>query len=135
MRKFEYTLQIKEHHLDTFGHVNNAIYLQLYEEARWDFITGGEFGLDEVVRRQQGPVILEVNLRFKRELKNRQIIRIESETIENKGRILKIFQKMVNPTDGQIHSEATFVVGYMDFGKRKLVEPPAAWLKAIGYLD
>ena len=36
---FEYELVIKECHLDSFGHVNNAIYVQLYEEARWDFIT------------------------------------------------------------------------------------------------
>ena len=35
---FEYPLTIKEFHLDTFGHVNNATYLQIYEEARWEFI-------------------------------------------------------------------------------------------------
>ena len=36
---YEYEKTILEQHLDTFGHVNNAAYLVLYEEARWDFIT------------------------------------------------------------------------------------------------
>ena len=36
---FIYHTQIKEKDLDTLGHVNNAKYLELFEEARWDFIT------------------------------------------------------------------------------------------------
>ena len=36
---FTYEMLIKEKHLDTFGHVNNATYFELLEEARWDFIT------------------------------------------------------------------------------------------------
>ena len=35
----EYALVIREQHLDTFGHVNNAKYLEILEEARWDLIT------------------------------------------------------------------------------------------------
>ncbi len=31
----EYHLLILEKHLDTFGHVNNASYLEILEEARW----------------------------------------------------------------------------------------------------
>jgi len=29
---YEYQKEILEQHLDTFGHVNNAVYLSLYEE-------------------------------------------------------------------------------------------------------
>jgi len=47
--EFEYEVQIKEMHLDSFGHVNNAAYVMLYEEARWDFITRNGFGLDYVL--------------------------------------------------------------------------------------
>lgn len=36
---FQYDMVIKIHHLDTFGHVNNAAYLQIFEEARsWDIL-------------------------------------------------------------------------------------------------
>lgn len=131
MKQFEYTLQIKEHHLDTFGHVNNATYLALYEEARWEFITQNGFGMDTIQTKKQGPVILEVNIRYKREIKNREFIKIVSNPLDNKGKIMKIHQKMINQKD-EVCSEATFVVGYMDFAQRKLVTPPKEWLVAIG---
>ena len=69
MKNFEYTLQIKEHHLDSFGHVNNAVYLALYEEARWELITHNGYGMDEVKKFRQGPVVLDVKVRFRKEMK------------------------------------------------------------------
>ena len=45
---FVYETLIRESHLDTFGHVNNATYLQLYEEARWELITRNGYGLAKV---------------------------------------------------------------------------------------
>ena len=72
---FEYTVLILESHLDSFGHMNNATYLKLYEEARWDFITANGFGLEVIQREQKGPVILDLQVRFKREIKNREKIK------------------------------------------------------------
>lgn len=131
MKDFEYLLQIKEHHLDTFGHVNNATYLALYEEARWDFITKNGFGLKVIQEVQQGPVILEATIRYRHEIKNRDIIKIRSKSMDLKGKIMRIHQEMVNDKD-QICSEATFTIGYMDFKLRKLVGPTEQWLHAIG---
>ena len=34
---FSYKVKIRESHLDTLGHVNNAVYLVLFEEARWAY--------------------------------------------------------------------------------------------------
>ncbi len=42
---YEYTIKILEHHLDTFGHVNNATYLEMYEEARWDLLNKNNSGM------------------------------------------------------------------------------------------
>ena len=63
-RVFEQSIIIREGHLDTFGHVNNARYLELFEQARWDLITDNGFGLDYVKSSGTGPVILELTLRF-----------------------------------------------------------------------
>ena len=40
---FEKSIVISEAHLDSFGHLNNARYLELFEQARWDLITEGGF--------------------------------------------------------------------------------------------
>lgn len=129
---FEYEVLIQEHHLDTFGHVNNATYVKLYEQARWDFITKNGFGLDYIQKHQKGPVILDLRVRFKRELKNRERIKILSQTTQMiSPKIMVLEQSMIKP-DGKIASEATFTVGFFDMKERKLVSASQDWLKAIG---
>lgn len=131
-KKFEYKMQILESHLDSFGHVNNAVYLELYERARWEFITENGYGLDAIHELKQGPVILDVHCRFKREMVNREHIIIESQSENWVGKIGKIHQKIIKE-DGSVASEATFTVGFMDLNERKLVPPTEKWLKAIGF--
>ena len=63
-RILKYEITIKEHHLDFYGHVNNATYLQLYEEARWQFITDNGYGFEKIKSSGLGPVILEIKIRF-----------------------------------------------------------------------
>lgn len=131
-KTFEYSVQIKECHLDSFGHVNNAVYVQLYEEARWDFITQNGFGLDIIQKTQVGPVILDLQVRFKRELKNRETIKIVSKTLQIiSPRIMTLEQKMLK-SDGKIASEAVFTVGFFDLKERKLIDANEDWLKAVG---
>ena len=131
-KKFEYDVLIQEFHLDSFGHVNNAVYVELYEEARWDFITKNGFGLDYIQKHQVGPVILDLQVRFKRELKNREKIKIVSVTKEIVSpKIMVLEQHMLKP-DGKIASEAIFTVGFFDMKERKLINASPEWLKSIG---
>ena len=55
----EYRTLVKERHLDSFGHVNNAQYLVLFEEARWDRSTSAGYGMHLVQRKGIGSVILQ----------------------------------------------------------------------------
>lgn len=130
-KTFEYPLQIKETHLDTFGHVNNATYLELYEEARWELITTNGYGLRQIQKEQKGPVVLDITINFKRELLNRDQITITSQVAEIKGKIMYIRQQMIK-AGGDVASEAMFTVGYLDMKARKLIEPTKEWLKAVG---
>jgi len=130
----EYRFQVLEKHLDTFGHVNNAQYLVLYEEARWDLIENNGFGINRIKAEAAGPVLLEATVKFKRELKNREWIRIQSFAGEMNGKLMVINQQMVKP-DGKIASEASFTVGFMDLKERRLIVPPDDWLKIFGYLN
>lgn len=130
---YEYNKQILEQHLDTFGHVNNAVYLQLYEEARWDFITKNGLGLKQILESQIGPVLLDCQLTFKAELSNRDNIKIISQArseMRNKY-VMVLDQKMVKES-GKIASTLTLSVGMMDLKARKLISPSVEWLKALG---
>lgn len=130
---FEYELQIKEYHLDTFGHVNNATYLNLLEEARWDFITRNGFGLERIKKELKGPVILDVNLKFKKEILNREWVKIISMPRPlTHSKVMSIHQEIIKKDSGKVAAEADFSVGFFDMKERKLITPDPEWLKALG---
>jgi YbgC/YbaW family acyl-CoA thioester hydrolase len=129
---FEYDVLIRECHLDNFSHVNNAVYVQLYEEARWDFITKSGFGLDYVQEFQKGPVLLDLKVRFRRELKNRETIKILSQTIEIVNPKIMILEQKMMKAGGILASDALFTVGFFDLKERKLIDATPDWLKAVG---
>jgi acyl-CoA thioester hydrolase len=114
--------------------MNNATYLDVLEEARWDLITRNGYGLDEIKRRQAGPTILEINLRFVREIRNRERITIKSWSESYSGKIGTIRQQMLNQKE-ELCCEAKFVVGLFDLQARKLVLPTPEWLRALGLSD
>jgi acyl-CoA thioester hydrolase len=130
-KTFEAPLAIREEHLDTFGHVNNATYLQILEQARWDLITDNGYGIDYVRQSGKGPVILEITLRFQRELTNRKTFRILSALESYDGKIGKMKQSIVNEAN-EVFCEARFVFGLFDLAARKLIEPTPEWKRAIG---
>lgn len=131
MKTFHYLTQVREHHLDGFGHVNNAVYLELFEEARWDLITQGGFSWELVQRERKGPVILELSVKFHRELQVREKITIETQCIDYKKVIAELEQKILNERQ-ELCTVARFKFALFDLDKRKLIKPTPQWLKALG---
>ena len=129
---WSYEILIREFHLDTFGHVNNATYLNLYEEARWELVTQNGYGLGEVQKVGKGPVILETTVKFMAELHLREKIRITVEPLSVEKKIMKLKQRMLRE-DGTVASEAHFTFGLFDLKTRRLVEPTPEWLRAAGW--
>lgn len=130
----EFELQIVERHLDTFGHVNNARYLEIFEEARWDWITGRGFGFDTIHRLQQGPTVLSCMMQFRREVHNRERVRVLTEMLSYVNKTGECKQSLINAS-GNVACEATFVVGLFDLKSRRLVPPTPEWLHALDFSD
>ena len=128
---FHYELMILESHLDTFGHVNNATYLTLFEQARWQAITERGYGLAEVGRFKVGPTLLEVTLKFQREIRLRERIKITTAVLSHRGKITVLRQTMTNEK-GEDACVADFTVGLFDLRARRLIEPTPEWAHALG---
>lgn len=135
IEKFEYEVLIRENHIDSFGHVNNAQYLSLFEEARWEIISPRGFSVSEIQAGGLGPVVIEVNLRFAKEIKLRQKIRIRSEVVAGpnvaRSKTLKMIQTMVNEKE-EVCCTGEFTFALFDLRARRIVAPTAQWLSAIG---
>ena len=129
---FKYPTLIKEVYLDVYGHVNNAMYLTLFEEARWDLTYKNGWGLKRILDKGVGPVILEVHIKYLRELKLRDEIVIESQMMTYDRKIGRLSQKMMR--NGEVCCSAEFVMGLFDLKERKLIEPTEEWLEVIGWL-
>jgi thioesterase III len=126
----QYAYVIKETCLDSFGHVNNAAYLTLLEEARWDLVTKNGYGLDVIKKTGLGPTVLSINLNFSRELHARDEVVIETKMDAYERKIGKLSQRIMR--NGEVCCEANFVIGLFCMTERKLVLPTDAWLRAVG---
>ncbi len=127
----EFFLTIAKNHLDVLGHVNNAAYLQLFEEARWDMIASKGFGAQDIKERGIGPVILDIHLRFKQEVTEGERVHILTQTTDYRGKIGYLEQQMFR-ADGAVVCSAEFVIGLFDLKSRKLIAPTPEWLRAVG---
>lgn len=125
-----YPILIKEVYLDTFGHVNNATYLTLFEEARWDLITKNGYGLETISKTGLGPVILEIKINFFKEVRCREELIIETEMFPYEKKIGKLSQRMMRGKE--VCCSGEFLFGLFDLKSRKLVSPTPEWLKAVG---
>ncbi len=130
---FKYPILIKEQHLDTFCHVNNAKYLELLEEARWDFLNNHGLGLKSIQETGIGPIVLEFHIGFLKELTLRQSIVIESQMVSFEKKIGVMRQDILNEA-GELCFHAKMTFGIFDLNTRKLILPPSDWLQAIGML-
>lgn len=130
MKTHQYRTQIRERHLDSFGHVNNAQYMVLFEEARWEMITSRGYGLKQVHESKIGTVILSCSIKFKRELSVRDWITIETELVTVEKKIGTIRHRILKD-DGKIAAEAEYQMGCFDLNERKLIAPTEAWLHAV----
>jgi YbgC/YbaW family acyl-CoA thioester hydrolase len=126
-----YEVIIRESHLDSFGHMNNAAYLVLFEEARWEFITRNGYGLQQVREFQKGPVVLELSMKFRKEITLREKILITTELVSQEKKITRLKQRMLKE-DGLVATELELTFGLFDLQTRRLIEPTPEWKKAIG---
>jgi acyl-CoA thioester hydrolase len=128
---FEYSFIVTDDLLDGYKHVNNARYLDLYERARWDILERSNLGAEFVHNHKIGPIILEVTVRFSRELLPGEEIKIISTFRKKNELVLFIDQQMIN-SHGEIASKAVFTSSMFDLEKRKMIKADEEWLKAMG---
>ena len=129
-KMYYYPIRIKEVDLDVYAHVNNAKYLEFFEEARWDYINQNGYGYPKILETGFGPVVLEVTMRYLKELRLGDSVTIETHLISYEGKIGKLSQNMVREKDVCCTSE--FTIALFDLKSRKLVAPTPEWWKGLG---
>lgn len=66
--KYSFKTEVRGYELDSYGHVNNAVYISYTEQARWEILKEAGI-LESFLERNLLLVVTETNIRYMRELK------------------------------------------------------------------
>lgn len=104
------TIKVRGYHLDVYGHVNNARYLEFLEEARWAFIEQ-EMPISCFEQKGFAFVVVNININYRQPALLDQILEIQTEMVKLGGKSAKIHQEIVLTGSGQRIADAdiTFV--------------------------
>ncbi len=122
------TFTARGYELDSYNHINNAVYLNYFEHARWEYLR--QLNIYEFLKENQNlPVVTDVHIRYQREIKIFDALRIESYCILEKPYLI-FHQKIMNLTTGLSSARATTKLIFI--GKDKIVgDVPSEILSAI----
>ena len=67
-KSFKYQFQVRGYELDSFGHVNNAVYINYLEQARWEIVN--KLGLLDLLKENKSfLIVVETNIKYVKELR------------------------------------------------------------------
>ena len=91
---FEYKITVRGYELDSYGHVNHAIYLNYMEQARWEIIR--QIGmLDKLILEEKKLVVIKVDVRYVKEIKLFDEIIIHTK-VKKEAPYLVFHHKLIN---------------------------------------
>jgi acyl-CoA thioester hydrolase len=127
-KKTTITFSARGYELDSYGHINNAVYLNYFEHARWEYFR--ELELFSILQTfEHLPVVTDVHIRYQREIRLFDELLIESFCVMEKP-YLVFRQKISNKTTGMTAARATTKLIFLDKGKVPM-DVPAQILEMI----
>ncbi|MFF5436191.1 acyl-CoA thioesterase [Streptomyces achromogenes] len=127
---FSVRVTVRGYETDTQGHLNQAVYLNYAEHARWSMLQAAGISQAGLVGRGVGPVALETTIGFRRELLAGDEVDVTCAFEWGDGKTFRIRQE-IRKTDGTLAAEVTAVGGIMNLTERKLVADPRALFKEL----
>ncbi|GHD55264.1 acyl-CoA thioesterase [Jeongeupia chitinilytica] len=98
-------IKVRGYHLDLYGHVNNARYLEFLEEARWGALED-HGDLDWFMQRRLALVVSRIDIRYKRPATMGDVLLIETRLDRLEERAGVIAQRIVRQDNGKLVAEA-----------------------------
>ncbi|MEE4420160.1 acyl-CoA thioesterase [Streptomyces bugieae] len=127
---FAVRVTVRGYETDTQGHLNQSVYLQYAEHARWSLLQASGIRQSAMVDRRIGPVTLETTIRYRRELRAGDEVEVSCAFVWSEGRTFRI-EQTVRKTDGTVAAEVSAVCGVLDLAERKLLPDPRAALREL----
>ncbi|MEV6382097.1 acyl-CoA thioesterase [Streptomyces sp. NPDC051773] len=127
---FSVPVTVRGYEIDVQGHLNQSVYLQYGEHARWSLLRAAGIRQADLRAKEVGPVALETTVRYRRELLAGDEVEVTCAFVWGEGKTFRI-EQTVRRADGTVAAEITGVGGLMDLRIRKLVADPREYFRAL----
>lgn len=106
-------IKVRNYHLDRFGHVNNARYLEFLEEGRWTYSEENNLvGIYE--EKGISHAAVNININYRKSASEGDILTVETDVKERSDRSVIMHQKVFIKGTGTLIADATVTTVFLD---------------------
>lgn len=121
---FRVRIPVRISDLDPQLHVTGSAYQQYADHARFACVAAAGVSVPDLLAAGFGPVNLELNIRYLRELRADDTVAIDCRWNWGEGKTYRVDHTLTRG-DGEVAATVAFVAGLLDLNERKLVADPA----------
>ena len=122
---------VRSYELDSFGHVNNAVYLQYCEGARNDYLKQRGIQFSDFQAWSIGPVLYHASIDYKRQARADDLLNIEGIlTFKGKTRF-HIQHEMIRQSDQALVCVASLDFAFVNIATQRPCRVPDKFLRAF----
>ncbi len=134
MSKTEVKIKIRSYHADNQNHVNNARYMEFFEEGSWDYLEKnpnvGEL-MESLARKEFIHVVVNINCNYRSSAVVGDVLRIETELRRATSRSFTWLKKVFNDNSDILVVDAEITCVFIDSTSGEVVpiseEMTSAW--------
>lgn len=106
-------IKVRNYHLDRFGHVNNARYLEFLEEGRWTYSEKNHL-LKVFEKEQISHAAVNININYKKSAVDGDRLIVETALGKKGDKSITFHQRILLQETGEIISDASVTNVYLD---------------------
>jgi YbgC/YbaW family acyl-CoA thioester hydrolase len=128
MTLFKSTIRVRSYELDSFGHLNHSVYLNYFEQGRFEALSKGGFGYDEILRRGWAVHVARAEIDYRSELRLDDEVVIETRMAAYTRTSMTLAQEMwrisrLDSAPRVLSAEARIVAVWIGNGGRPMRVP------------
>ena len=111
---FHYTLKVRSYDLDSFGHLNNAVYLNYLEEARCDYMEQRGLVFTDFHKWKAYAFVVSAEIRYKSPAQYGDMLDIHGGFAEMKRTTFSLVYEIYNKTTSRLCAKAQMSFAFVN---------------------
>ena len=117
-------IRVRSYELDSFGHVNNAIFLNYLEYAREEFLQQKGLSFKSFNGWQAFPYVIKINIEYKSAAKSGDLLEIRGTIPQWTRTSFTMRKEIFNLSNNRIAAKAEVVLVFVNEKERPVAIPP-----------